>query len=103
MTATPEELTNGHIVLRRNSLEFAPYLREASLTSLATVGRWMDWCHAEFSEKEAAAWYSACRKNWDDGTDYEFSIFGLSNEYLGGVGLNQINRQHRFANLGYWV
>lgn len=103
MTAPQEKLTNGRIVLRRNSAEFAPQLREAALSSLATVGRWMSWCHPAFSDAEAADWYRTCRKNWDGGTEYEFTIFALSGEYIGAVGLNQMNVQHNFANLGYWV
>jgi ribosomal-protein-serine acetyltransferase len=98
-----EELTDGRIVLRRNSVEFAPHLCEAALSSLATVGRWMSWCHPGFTEAEAQEWYRTCRKNWDDGTAYEFSIFGSSGEFIGAAGLNQINRQHNFANLGYWI
>ena len=102
--ATPrEDLTAARIVLRPNSIEFAPLLREAALASLATVGRWMSWCHPAFSEAEAAEWYRICRKNWDEETEYEFSIFSSSGEYIGAAGLNQINRQHNFANLGYWV
>ena len=36
---------------------------------------------------------------------YSFGIFDQENEqrFLGGVGLNFINRVHQFGNLGYWV
>jgi hypothetical protein len=68
----PEELTGQRIILRRNTVEFAPCLREAALTSLATVGQWMGWCHPAFSEVDAAAWYRSCLENWRNGTEYEF-------------------------------
>ena len=96
-------LTGERIVLRPNAIEFAPYLHEAALASLATVGRWMSWCHPKFTEAEALEWYRTCEKNWDDGAEFEFSIFGLSGEYVGAAGLNQLNPDHNFANLGYWV
>ena len=97
------DLMAERIVLRPNSPEFAPHLCEASRTSLATVGRWMSWCHPAFSEAEAREWYHACLKNWDCGAEYEFSIFNVAGAYIGAAGLNQINQQHNFANLGYWV
>jgi RimJ/RimL family protein N-acetyltransferase len=35
---------------------------------------------------------------------YSFGIFDRnSGRFLGGVGLNFINRVHQFGNLGYWV
>jgi RimJ/RimL family protein N-acetyltransferase len=63
----------------------------------------MSWCHPKFTEFEALEWYRICEKNWDDGTEFEFSVFGLSGRYLGATGLNQLNPHHNFANLGYWI
>lgn len=41
---------------------------------------------------------------WKKGTEYSFCIIDRKNgEFAGGVGINQINRAHNFANLGYWV
>ena len=98
-----QDLIGERIVLRPNAVEFVPYLHEAALHVLATVGRWMSWCHPQFTEAEALEWYRICEKNWDDGTEFEFSIFGLSGQYLGAAGLNQLNSHHKFANLGYWM
>jgi ribosomal-protein-serine acetyltransferase len=73
------------------------------MESLATVGRWMPWCHPERTESEGLEWYRTCEENWRTGVEYEFSAFARSGEYLGAGGLNQFNRVHNFANLGYWV
>jgi ribosomal-protein-serine acetyltransferase len=96
-------LAGTRIVLRPNSTEFAPQLRAAAMESLSTVGRWMSWCHAGLTEDEVLEWYRNCETTWNDGTEYEFSAFARSGEYLGAAGLNQLNRDHRFANLGYWI
>jgi ribosomal-protein-serine acetyltransferase len=63
----------------------------------------MPWCHAERNEEDGRAWYRACEDNWRAGVEYEFSAFSTSGEFLGAGGLNQFNRVHNFANLGYWV
>ena len=89
--------------MRPNSPSFAPELHRAALESLATVGRWMSWCRPDRTEADGLDWYRACEANWDAGTEYEFSAFATSGEYVGAAGLNQFNRVHNFANLGYWV
>ncbi|TVQ94521.1 MAG: N-acetyltransferase [Chromatiaceae bacterium] len=79
---------------------FSQAVRESS----ATVGRWMNWAHAGYSEREARAWFRACRTARAEGSAYEFGIFSVADGLLvGGAGLNQFNRPNGFCNLGYWV
>jgi RimJ/RimL family protein N-acetyltransferase len=96
-------LAGGSIVLRPNSSEFVPHLRAAAAESIATIGRWMTWCHPELTENEAIEWYRSCEVSWDNGVGYEFSVFTPSGDFLGAAGLNQLNHANRFANLGYWT
>ena len=96
-------LVGRDIVVRPNCAEFAQYLGAAADESMATVGRWMTWCHPAIAEMEALEWYRSCERNWENGTEYEFSVFTQSGEFLGAVGLNQFNRANNFANLGYWI
>ena len=90
-------------MLRPNAVEFSPQLYAAAMESLATVGRWMPWCHPERTESDGLEWYRTCEENWRTGAEYEFSAFSTSGEFLGAGGLNQFNLVHKFANLGYWV
>lgn len=84
----------------RDAAEFAAAARE----SAESVGRWMSWCHAAFSAQDALNWFQLCRAGHAAGSAHEFGIFSqASNEFLGGAGLNSINAQHLFCNLGYWV
>jgi ribosomal-protein-serine acetyltransferase len=53
---------------------------------------------------EAESWIATCQNQWERQSDFEFGILdAVQGTLLGGVGLNQINRQHHFGNLGYWV
>lgn len=80
--------------------DFARAARE----SVETVGRWMPWCTSSFSEQDALAWFKQCRASMRAETGYELGIFSeKTGELLGGAGLNSINRQYLFCNLGYWV
>jgi len=79
---------------------FAAAVRE----SVATVGRWMPWCHAAYSEAQAHDWFDACHRGSAERAAFEFGIFAAETDrLLGGAGLNQLNLQHNLCNLGYWV
>lgn len=78
-------------------------LCEAARESSADVFPWLEWCHAEYSVDEAVAWVGSRAALFAEGSEYAFAIVGGDGRYLGGCGVNQINRAHRFGNLGYWV
>lgn len=99
-----QAITFEDIVLREfcdsDAAEFAKAARE----SADTVGPWMPWCTSSFTTHDALDWFDICRANLDTHSGYEFGIFAQgSGEFLGGAGLNSINFQHYFCNLGYWV
>lgn len=77
---------------------------EAVRESADTAGRWLPWCSGDYDIRRALEWFDACRSARDRGSAFEYGIFcANSGEVLGGAGLNDINHQHRFCNLGYWV
>jgi ribosomal-protein-serine acetyltransferase len=80
----------------------AEHLPAAVRESVAEVAPWMAWSHPRYSLEEAREWVRAQGKLARQGLAYEFAIWS-DGHYLGGCGVNQINRIHRFANLGYWV
>lgn len=84
----------------KDASAFAAAVRE----SITTVGNWLPWCHINYSEAEAQAWFHLCKHNMRCGTAYDFGIFsGDGEELYGGISINQINRQHGIGNVGYWV
>jgi RimJ/RimL family protein N-acetyltransferase len=79
---------------------FADAVRE----SVQTVGRWMSWCHADYTPEQALEWFALCDQSRAEGVAHEYGIYDAqSSELLGGVGLNHFNLDHNFCNLGYWV
>ena len=81
----------------------APALWEAARESMAEVSRWLPWCHPAYSMAESTEWIGSRESMAAEGQEYTFAIVGADGRFLGGCGLNQINRLQRFANLGYWV
>lgn len=98
------ELVEDPLRLRPWQRRDAEGLLNAARSSVASVGRWLAWCHAGYDLDEAHAWISHRQDGWTRGEHFAFPIFDLqTGEVLGGCGLNQLDHQHRSANLGYWV
>ena len=96
--------SNDLVKIRRHELVDVPLLFDAARESIADVSRWLPWCHPRYSIEESLEWVLKCQKAWDEGLEYSFAIFdGHTEAFAGGVGLNQLDRFHRVANLGYWV
>ena len=89
--------------IRAYQPEDAGALWEAARESVGEVFPWLSWCHAEYSMAEAVEWTRSRASLAAEGREYTFAIVDAGGRFLGGCGLNQINRIHRFCNLGYWV
>ncbi len=102
------QLCHDGLVLRPFEDRDAPGFTSAVLESVGTVGVWMPWCHAGYTEHDALEWFAAAAAAGASGGACEFGVFlddpdGGPSRFVGGAGLNQINRQHAVCNLGYWV
>jgi ribosomal-protein-serine acetyltransferase len=91
------------IAIRPYRHDDAQSLYEAARESLDELMPWFPWCHAEYSLKEAEQWTASQEQLFVAGSEYAFAIVNPAGRFLGGCGLNQIRRIHRFGNLGYWV
>jgi ribosomal-protein-serine acetyltransferase len=81
-----------------------PLLLEAVQESMKELHEWLPWCHPEYNVHDSAEFLATREAEWREGEHYSFVICARANGFfLGGVGINFINRVHNFANLGYWV
>lgn len=97
-------LTSHDLCLRPWQMSDAPAFQEAALESVATVGKWMNWCHAAYSLDDAEQWMAKAAHMLAEGTAYEMGIFSIDGQELyGGIGVNLINNLHKYANVGYWL
>jgi ribosomal-protein-serine acetyltransferase len=99
------EITGERIILRRYEIGFTEKLFEAAFESRGgEFSRWMPWCHENYSIEESESFIKGTVENWQNEAQYGFAIFDAANEeFLGGTGLNQPNKIHKFCNLGYWI
>jgi ribosomal-protein-serine acetyltransferase len=98
------ELSDGHVLIRPYRAEDIKVMYEAVRESIAEVSPWLPWCHADYTIEETTAFVMARDEAWERDEAYAFGVFdAAAGAYLGGVGLNFVNRIHQCANLGYWV
>jgi ribosomal-protein-serine acetyltransferase len=91
------------ISIRPYRLEDAPDLYAAALESRHDLYPWMPWCHPDYQIADATGWLRMQVERWGQGGGFQFAIRSGDGVYVGGCGINGIDREHRFANLGYWV
>jgi len=98
------ELIDDAILIRTLRQEDVSPLYEAARESIAELSRWLPWCHENYSIEETKEFVTS-RQTASQGDEwYSFGIFETDGgRFLGGVGINFINRVHQMANLGYWV
>src|SRR5262245_36803688 len=98
-------LPQGPVVIcsvRPYRADDAQALYEAARESIPDVFPWLAWCHPDYSMAEAVDW-TRSKASAGSAAELVFAVVGPNDELLGGCGVNQVNRIHRFANLGYWV
>ncbi len=98
-------LVDGDILVRPLELTDEESLFAAVRESIPEVSPWLAWCHKDYSIEETREFLRSRAEKSQGDEWYSFGIFDRRNgeEFLGGVGLNFINRVHQFGNLGYWV
>ena len=59
------QLTDGKILLRPAEMKDAKEMFAAVRESMAEVGAWMPWCHANYSLGECKNWIKTCKVSSD--------------------------------------
>jgi ribosomal-protein-serine acetyltransferase len=96
-------MNTSNIVIRPHRLSDAAKVFNAVRESIGELSPWMPWCHPEYSLDETLSWLEIQVPAFQQGTTFEFAIESEDGRFLGGCGLNQIDKENLRANLGYWV
>lgn len=97
-------LTCGNLRLRRWSMSDAEALVKALHESVKEMNRFLPWCTPEYSLEDATTWIGNQAHAWDVGESYTFCIEDMdTGRILGCCGLDDVDHNHRLAEMGYWV
>ena len=99
------KIVGEKIILRKYEIGFSPLLYKAASESKGgEFSRWMPWCHENYSLSDSETFIEGLEEKWQNGEVFGFAIFDReTNEFLGGTGLNQPSRIHKFYDLIYWI
>ena len=90
------------VELRPLHVDDAQSTCEAVRESLDDLLPWMPWCRRDYSLDDARTWIEQQVKAADAGTSFQFAIVS-DGRFAGVIGLNDVDKGNRRANLGYWV
>lgn len=77
---------------------------EAVRESMKELYPWMPWCHQDYVIEDSRTWFGSRPDVWRKGMEYDFLIADRSDGHpLGICSLNNLDRDNRLANLGYWI
>jgi ribosomal-protein-serine acetyltransferase len=94
----------GRITIRPFCAEDAVGLHSAALESTNELSDWMVWFRPDYSIEHSRAFLNKSAADWKRGERYTFAIVdSVEGTFLGSVGLFLVSKEHRFANIGYWV
>ncbi len=98
------ELTDGTLLIRPYQTGDIMAVHEAVRESVAELLPWSWWCRADYSIEDTRTWLESRPEAWAKEVEYDLAITDAKEGlFLGGCGLNHINRTNKYANLGYWV
>ena len=97
-------LTDGVLTLRPLERDDREPMYAAVMESIAEVSQWLPWCHPGYSISETEGFIESCITAWAQQTHFPLAIFDAgTGQFLGGTGVNHIDRQNRQGSIGYWV
>jgi RimJ/RimL family protein N-acetyltransferase len=97
-------LSNGSVLLRRYHESDGKEIFQAVRESLKELSPRFAWSTNEYTMEDADNFIKNQRIWWENGKAYNFAITDKgSGTYAGGILLNNIDHNNRFANLAYWV
>jgi ribosomal-protein-serine acetyltransferase len=95
--------TDNVITVRPFQREDAPEVHAAISESQNEAPKWLTELKG-LSLANVQEYIASQPQIWNDDTAYNFAILeSSSNKIIGGCGLTQISRRHRYCNLYYWV
>ena len=99
-----ETLNTKRIVLRAFDAGDAEPFAQAVKESGESVGKWLPWWKADFSQDAARSWFQCCGERIAAQSAFDIGIFRQCDGLLlGGVAINRIDAEHRSGSIGYWV
>lgn len=99
-----DTLTDNVVLLRPLIMSDADALYASIRESITELCRWLPWAHRGYAPTDATEFIEFAQTHWAARSQFTFGIFGAATgSHAGVIGINHLNPQHLYANIGYWV
>ncbi|MGV8924961.1 MAG: GNAT family N-acetyltransferase [Ewingella sp.] len=77
---------------------------DAIRASVQEIGAWESWCNEQYQLEDSRKYLIDSEQKRHRGVEFNFCLFDrASGQLIGSVGVNRINQDYKFANIGYWI
>lgn len=77
---------------------------DAVKASIKEIGAWEGWCTEHYSLEDSRKYLTDSEQKRHRGVEFNFCLFERASGHLiGSVGINRINQEYKYSNLGYWI
>ncbi len=99
-----DTLVAENLVLRKFESDDAEQFVAAVRESASTVGQWLPWWKADFTEADARSWFHTCTEAIAARSGFDIGVFHKDDGLLiGSIAINRIDAANRMGSIGYWV
>jgi RimJ/RimL family protein N-acetyltransferase len=100
----PTELSTERLYLRQLGPADLEPVYAAIIESFPELNRWLSWAHDGYKKEETIAFLESRKDELEETGACGFGIFDkTSGEFLGGIGIHNVERINGLCNLGYWM
>jgi RimJ/RimL family protein N-acetyltransferase len=101
--APPEVLNGRRVMLRRYGEHDAAAVFGAVQESINHLRAWLPWYDAHSTITDSLAFINQTQTEWEKLQAFHIGMFTASGDYLGGCGLQVVDRYVPSFALGYWI
>ena len=95
---------NNNVRIRPYVEADIPKLYECVINSQAEFRKYLPWANTDYQLDHSKSWVNWAHYNWMSQRQYDFVIEDTNTEeFLGGVGLLEVDFNNKHAQLGYWL
>jgi RimJ/RimL family protein N-acetyltransferase len=99
----PSKIELATIFLKKRVISDAYEGFECIDSDRERLRKFLPWVDRTKSVDDQIWYINECNKDWNDGTMFDFSIFNLNKEFVGSIGIHNIQWQNDCCEFGYWL
>jgi RimJ/RimL family protein N-acetyltransferase len=102
-TFLPSKIPLPHGQLKRRNTKDVYSAFECVDSDRARLGEFLPWVDASKSVEDQIWYVGECLKDWDAGKLFDYGIYNGEDEFIGAMGVHNIQWDHNRCEIGYWI